>query len=65
MMELVKRKRRLDESEAIYLMRHTFEGVKYMRDRSIIHRDLKLGNLFLSEKMVCCITGMMMVCWLS
>jgi polo-like kinase 1 len=51
MMELLKRKRRLDECEVTYLMKQTFEGVKYMHDRSIIHRDLKLGNLFLSDKM--------------
>eukprot|EP00667_Euglena_gracilis_P003491 EG_transcript_3500 len=51
LMELQKRKRRLNEQEAVYLMRQTLEGVKHMHDKNIIHRDLKLGNLFLSEKM--------------
>eukprot|EP00668_Euglena_longa_P035297 GGOE01045343.1.p1 GENE.GGOE01045343.1~~GGOE01045343.1.p1 ORF type:complete len:684 (-),score=123.38 GGOE01045343.1:469-2520(-) len=51
MMELQKRKKRLSEQEAVYLMRQTLEGVKYMHDKNIIHRDLKLGNLFLSENM--------------
>ena len=26
-------------------------GIKYLHDHRVIHRDLKLGNLFLSDKM--------------
>jgi polo-like kinase 1 len=51
LMELQRRKRRLNEQEAVYLMQQTLDGVKYMHDKNIIHRDLKLGNLFLDEKM--------------
>ena len=28
-------------------------GVAYLHDRRIVHRDLKLGNVFLDEKLVC------------
>lgn len=51
LMELQKRKRRLSEAEAAYLMLQTIEGVKYLHSRNTIHRDLKLGNLLLNEKM--------------
>jgi serine/threonine protein kinase len=28
------------------------EGVQYIHSKQIIHRDLKLGNMFLTEEMV-------------
>lgn len=51
LMELQRRKRRLSELEASYIMKQTLDGVKHMHDKNIIHRDLKLGNLFLAENM--------------
>eukprot|EP01010_Urceolus_cornutus_P004395 NODE_67_length_2658_cov_327.802223_g52_i0.p1 GENE.NODE_67_length_2658_cov_327.802223_g52_i0~~NODE_67_length_2658_cov_327.802223_g52_i0.p1 ORF type:complete len:317 (+),score=50.45 NODE_67_length_2658_cov_327.802223_g52_i0:73-1023(+) len=51
LMELQRRKRRLSESEAAYVLMQTLNGVKYMHENNIIHRDLKLGNIFMNEKM--------------
>ena len=46
-MELVKRRKRLVEPEIRYYMMQILLGVRYMHRRNVIHRDLKLGNLFL------------------
>eukprot|EP00667_Euglena_gracilis_P013821 EG_transcript_14276 len=51
LMELQRRKKQLSELEAQYIMLQTIDAVKHLHQRSIIHRDLKLGNLFLSENM--------------
>ena len=52
-MELLRQKKQFSEVEAQYVMLQTLDAVKYMHANSVIHRDLKLGNLFLSENMVC------------
>lgn len=49
MMELHKRRRILTEPETRYYMKQIVEATKYMHDNNIIHRDLKLGNLFLDH----------------
>lgn len=49
MLELVKRKKRLTESDARRYMLQTLDGVRHMHQRNIIHRDLKLGNFFLGK----------------
>ncbi len=49
--DLIKRKRRFTESEVKYFMMQVLEGLEYLHAQKIIHRDLKLGNLFLSENM--------------
>ena len=49
MMELHKRRRTLTEPEVRYYLKQTCEATKYMHDRKVIHRDLKLGNLFLDK----------------
>lgn len=51
LMELIKRRKRLSEPEARYYMNQILDGVNYMHKRKVIHRDLKLGNLFLSGNM--------------
>eukprot|EP00586_Coscinodiscus_wailesii_P001318 CAMPEP_0172489056 /NCGR_PEP_ID=MMETSP1066-20121228/18815_1 /TAXON_ID=671091 /ORGANISM="Coscinodiscus wailesii, Strain CCMP2513" /LENGTH=483 /DNA_ID=CAMNT_0013256651 /DNA_START=119 /DNA_END=1567 /DNA_ORIENTATION=+ len=47
--ELIKRRQRLSELEVIYFMNQIIEGLKYVHSNGVIHRDLKLGNLFLDK----------------
>ena len=50
-MELHKRRKAITEPETRYFLGHLLSGVKYLHDQKIIHRDLKLGNLFLNDDM--------------
>ena len=50
--ELIKRRRRLTELETKCYIAQLVEGLKYLHTHRVIHRDLKLGNLFLTDKMV-------------
>ncbi|XP_068143308.1 LOW QUALITY PROTEIN: serine/threonine-protein kinase polo [Drosophila tropicalis] len=49
MMELHKRRKSITEFECRYYIYQIIQGVKYLHDNRIIHRDLKLGNLFLDD----------------
>ncbi|EKX53816.1 hypothetical protein GUITHDRAFT_64205 [Guillardia theta CCMP2712] len=49
MLEFVKRKKRLTESETRRYMLQMLDGVRYLHQNKVIHRDLKLGNLFLNH----------------
>ncbi|XP_014205549.1 serine/threonine-protein kinase polo [Copidosoma floridanum] len=49
MMELHKRRKSLTECETRYYMKQILDGVHYLHQNRIIHRDLKLGNLFLND----------------
>ncbi|XP_066581564.1 serine/threonine-protein kinase polo [Prorops nasuta] len=49
MMELHKRRKALSECETRYYMKQILDGVNYLHQNRIIHRDLKLGNLFLND----------------
>jgi polo-like kinase 1 len=51
MMELMKKKQVLTELEAQYFMYQILLAVQYMHHERVIHRDLKLGNLFLDKNM--------------
>lgn len=47
MMELLKRRKILTDPECRYYFERILQGVKFLHDLKIIHRDLKLGNIFL------------------
>lgn len=49
--ELIRRRKRLHELEAKCYVVQIVSALKYLHAHRIIHRDLKLGNLFLSAKM--------------
>ncbi|KAL1132150.1 hypothetical protein AAG570_010107 [Ranatra chinensis] len=51
LMELHKRRKALTEPEVRYFIKQILEGVLYLHHNSIIHRDLKLGNLFLNDNL--------------
>ena len=49
--ELLKRRKRLTEIEVQCYIVQLIKALKYLHSHRVIHRDLKLGNLFLTEKM--------------
>ncbi|MCQ2818294.1 MAG: CDC5/polo family serine/threonine-protein kinase [archaeon] len=49
--ELLKRRKNLTELEVLCYTAQIIRALKYLHSHRIIHRDLKLGNLFISDKM--------------
>ena len=50
--ETIKRRKRLSEPETAYFMKQLLQAMQYLHCNLVIHRDLKLGNLFLDRNMV-------------
>lgn len=51
LMELLKTRKRLSEPEVRFFMVQIVGAVKYLHSRRVIHRDLKLGNIFFDPEM--------------
>ena len=51
MSELLKRRKRLSDIETRYYLTQLIGSLKYLHDNLVIHRDLKLGNLFVDAQM--------------
>ncbi|EAR82871.2 Serine/Threonine kinase (macronuclear) [Tetrahymena thermophila SB210] len=49
--ELIKRRKRITELETLCYTVQIVQALKYLHQNRVIHRDLKLGNLFVGEKM--------------
>ena len=48
---LIKERNKLKEIEVQYYITQLIQALIHLHDRNIVHRDLKLGNIFLTEKM--------------
>ena len=51
MSELLKRRKKLSEFETRYYLSQLISALKYLHAHLVIHRDLKLGNLFIDSEM--------------
>ncbi|XP_040891069.1 serine/threonine-protein kinase PLK1 isoform X2 [Toxotes jaculatrix] len=51
LLELHKRRKAVTEPECRYYMTQLLKGVQYLHNNRVIHRDLKLGNIFLNDDM--------------
>ena len=51
MSDLLRRRKKLTEPEARFYIVQLLGALKYLHDERVIHRDLKLGNLFLDNNM--------------
>ncbi|KAL2685035.1 hypothetical protein Neosp_006130 [[Neocosmospora] mangrovei] len=51
LMDMVKRRKGLTEPEVRFYSVQITGAIKYMHNKGIIHRDLKMGNIFLDSRM--------------
>ncbi|CAH0047987.1 unnamed protein product [Clonostachys solani] len=51
LMDMVKRRKGLTEAEVRFYSVQIAGAIKYMHGKGIIHRDLKMGNIFLDSQM--------------
>lgn len=49
--DLLRRRKRISEGEVRFYIRQLVDGIEYLHSNLVIHRDLKLGNLFLTSDM--------------
>ena len=51
MVQLLKQRRTLTEPEVRYFIHQAIQGISRIHEHKVIHRDIKLGNLFINEDM--------------
>ena len=51
MVDLVRTRKRLTEIETRSYIAQLVHGIQYIHSKRVVHRDLKLGNLFLNTNM--------------
>lgn len=51
MVQLLKQRRTLTEPEVRYFIHQAIQGIASIHGHKVIHRDIKLGNLFINEDM--------------
>ena len=51
MLELHKRRKIVSEPETRYFVHQILTGIIYLHQKRVVHRDLKLGNLFLNDSL--------------
>ena len=51
LVHVMKHRKTLTEPEVRYYVRQLADGLRYVHASRVVHRDLKLGNMFLSENM--------------
>lgn len=51
LMDMLKRRKRFTEPEVRFFLLQLLGSLKYMHGKNVIHRDLKLGNIFLDKEM--------------
>jgi len=47
--DLVQKHKGLPQEIAVYMFRQVLEGVSFLHQQGVYHRDLKLENIFLSD----------------
>ncbi|XP_071799715.1 serine/threonine-protein kinase PLK1-like [Asterias amurensis] len=51
LVQMLKLRKTFTEPEVRYFMKQIIEGVRYLHSHCVLHRDLKLGNMFLTDDM--------------
>ena len=51
LLQYVKQKKRLDEEEAMSIFRSLLYALAHCHCRSVLHRDIKLDNILINERM--------------